>query len=167
MGPVFPIFMLVLISDLPWDNSESLLLNKMLLSYKEACLPTMKLTVQMSTHVPWPLALGNEECGFRESEWSVGPSKGILPFLTWSPQDLTNFKESFSRFKQSEHHRNPLQVAEAAQCRCWESCPRQLAGRSLASRLLLGNLHWNMGMNIPHIQPYQDWCLVMPSTQQV
>lgn len=106
----------------------------------------MKLLVQMSTRVPWPLALGNEKCGFRESEWCVGPSKGILPFLTWSPKDLTSFKGSFSRFKQFEHHRNPLQIAEAAQCRCWESCPRQLAGRSLASLLLVGNLHWNTGM---------------------
>lgn len=64
---------------------------------------------------------------------------------------------------QFEHYRNTLQVAEAAQCRCWESCYTQLAGRSLVSLLLLGNLHWNMGMNPA---PHPTISGLMPSNAQ-
>lgn len=75
----------------------------------------MKLSVQLSIRVPWLLVLRNEECGFREGECYVGPSKGIFSFETWSPQDPTSFKDHESWAKQFEHPRNSLPVAEAAQ----------------------------------------------------
>lgn len=40
----------------------------------------MKLSMQMSIYVPWPLILENDECGFRESEYYAGLSKESLLF---------------------------------------------------------------------------------------